>query len=203
MAKKTTGIRGLKVGDMVKDVKGNVGKIDNITSDYSTADVTFNNGKQKTMALRNFKKFESVQESNDMDLYVQNRDKWTSDLLKLIKGKSLGKLKTFNIKSPQEGMTQFSVKVDELQLDWMMAYDEMRGKPVATVWVSSPNKKGQFEKKSSGKNASPQGVWNLINMIYNGKFARNESVNKRNMNESNMNEMKNTLQEVKIDNKKI
>ena len=54
-------------GDMVKDQNGNVGEIDNITSDGTTADVSFNNGSSKTLPVGELESFDST-DSNNIDL---------------------------------------------------------------------------------------------------------------------------------------
>lgn len=71
---------------------------------------------------------------------------------------------------------RFSVKVDELQLDWSVRFtaygDKTADDKLAWIWVSSPNKRGTFDKKLTGRNATAEASWKMINEIYNGKYKR-------------------------------
>ena len=110
--------------------------------------------------------------------YEKRKGEWEKDMRKVLDGNMLGGLKVTLI-NPKDsdydipGMIEFKVNVDELQLDWLLTYDELgNGKPEVRVQISSPNKRGFFEKKTTGKNASAKGVWDLVTNIYNGKYKR-------------------------------
>jgi hypothetical protein len=103
--------------------------------------------------------------------YEKRQSQWKSELIKLIKTKKLGNLKPFNIKSDYDFLVEFSVKVDELQLDWALYYGEgQNGKLEVRVEVSSPNKRGSFSKTVTGKNALPINVWKKVEDIYNNAY---------------------------------
>ena len=95
----------------------------------------------------------------------------TDGLVDILKGKKLGNMPIENIQ--KEGSltpfgVSFSTSVDELQLDWLVIFDrDYKGKANAKIDISSPNKPNHYYSfKSSGKNASPAGVWKTIEKKY-------------------------------------
>lgn len=108
--------------------------------------------------------------------FKENNFEWANSLVNFLEGKRLGNLELFDIRVDNEFLVEFSVKIDELQLDWGI-YDksyEWKGKEHKEVLiaVSSPNKRGSFEKKVTGRNASNEGIWKKIESIYNGNYSR-------------------------------
>ena len=108
----------------------------------------------------------------DMDAYRARLKAFNKDFKKFLKGKKLGSMPVINIKVEQDGMITFSTKIDELQLDWMISDQSTNQKIIYEISISSPNKRGVFSKKVSGRNANPIDVWRIIEQIYNGKYSR-------------------------------
>jgi hypothetical protein len=108
--------------------------------------------------------------SSDYETKITNR---RNDMLQFLKGKKLGGLELFNLKSlPFYSSLTFSIKADGLQVDFFIRFETLSDKPVARVDISSPNKPGTFHMSASGRNSENEGVWKLINNIYMGKYKR-------------------------------
>ena len=60
----------LKKGDSVKNSKGVVGKIDNISSDGEIADVSWNKGGEESVPVKSLKIFEGASENTDLEFVV-------------------------------------------------------------------------------------------------------------------------------------
>jgi hypothetical protein len=108
--------------------------------------------------------------SSDYETKITKR---RNSMLQFLKGKKLGGLELFNLKSlPFYSSLTFSIKVDGLQVDFFIRFETLSDKPVARVDISSPNKPGTFHMSASGRNSENEGVWKLINNIYMGKYKR-------------------------------
>ena len=113
-----------------------------------------------------------VEEKFDAEAWDSMMSEWTKDMLKFLDGKKLGRLELENIRSEFDGIIEFQVKVDELQLDWMIKNDtrNLNSKKEVYIGISSPNKRGTFEKTVSGRNAENKGVWDKVEDIYNNAY---------------------------------
>ncbi len=105
-----------------------------------------------------------------MQSYKDNSKIFYKNITKYLKGKKLGTMPIENINLDYQTVN-FSTKVDELQLDWMLVYNENKRKdkivPEVHISVSSPNKPNHsYAFTVTGRNASPQGVWNAIEKKY-------------------------------------
>jgi len=122
--------------------------------------------------LLTFDEFLNENWEEEMKIFNEYQRKWTEDMLKFLQGKKLGTLSLFNIHSQFDGIVEFTVQIDELILNWMVKSDEGPTKPKVYIGISSPNKRGVFEKTVSGRNASNENVWKTIQDIYNGKYKK-------------------------------
>ena len=105
-----------------------------------------------------------------MQSYKENREIFNKNMSKYLKGRKLGTMPVEDINLEYQTVN-FSTRVDELQLDWMLVYNENKRKdkmvPEVHISVSSPNKPNHsYSFIVTGRNASPQGVWNAIEKKY-------------------------------------
>jgi hypothetical protein len=113
-----------------------------------------------------------------MKAFKEYQQKWTTDMLRFLKGKKLGNLELINLQSEFNGIVEFSIQIDELKLNWMIKsdsiinFDEGTQKLIVYIGVNSPNRKGVFEKIVTGRNATNDMVWKTIQDIYNGKYKK-------------------------------
>jgi len=120
--------------------------------------------------MKNVKTFDQFlnEAAFDMEAYDTFMRDWSAEFAKFLQGKSLGGLKIQDIKDTySHGLVEFTVKVDELELNWMIKQDgDNAKKPKVYIGVSSPNKRGAFEKTVTGRNATNQKVFDKITDIY-------------------------------------
>jgi hypothetical protein len=109
---------------------------------------------------------------DSMSAFNEYQEKWTTEMLKFLQGKKLGSLVLSDIKSEFDGIIEFTIQIDELVLNWMVKSDDGPEKPKVYIGISSPNKRGVFEKTVTGRNASNEKVWQTIQDIYNGKYKK-------------------------------
>lgn len=122
--------------------------------------------------IHTFDEFLNENWEEEMKIFNEYQRKWTEDMLKFLEGKKLGNLSLFDIQSEFDGIVEFTVQIDELILNWMVKSEEGPEKPKVYIGISSPNKRGVFEKTVSGRNASNENVWKTIQDIYNGKYKK-------------------------------
>ena len=124
--------------------------------------------------IRNLIRKELLNENWEEEIKIFNeyQRKWTENMLKFLEGKKLGNLSLFDIQSEFDGIVEFTVQIDELILNCMVKSDDGPKNPKVYIGISSPNKRGAFEKKVSGKNASNENVWKTILNIWNGKYKK-------------------------------
>jgi hypothetical protein len=110
-----------------------------------------------------------------MKEYKEFLKEWNNEMISFLNGKSLGNMKLTNIHNDNnDAIVEFQVNTGgtpDLQLNWMIINDYGPGlKPTVRIDISSPNKKGSFVKKATGKNAIIEGIWKVIQEIFeNGK----------------------------------
>jgi hypothetical protein len=109
---------------------------------------------------------------DSMSAFNEYQEKWTTEMLKFLQGKKLGSLVLSDIKSEFDGIVEFTVQIDELILNWMVKSEDGPEKPKVYIGISSPNKRGAFEKTVTGRNASNEKVWKTIQDIYNGRYRK-------------------------------
>jgi hypothetical protein len=100
---------------------------------------------------------------------------WELKMLTLLKGKGFNDSVLFdNVESLNSyyPLIAFSVKVEDLQLCFAIEYFVEGLKPFARITVSSPNKKGFFEKKATGKNTTPEKVLDIVKSIWDRKYQK-------------------------------
>ena len=124
--------------------------------------------------MKHIKTYESfLSEGIDFAAYDQFVKSWSDSMKAFLIGKKLGNLPVEEVKVPFDGIVEFIVRIDELQLNWMLKIDSGVGQtPKVYIGISSPNKRGVFEKNVTGRNASNEMVWKTITDIYNGKYKR-------------------------------
>lgn len=104
--------------------------------------------------------------------YILRVETRRNDMFDFLKKTTLSGLSILDLKKHYEGHIEFSIKVNNLQLNFLILFDEYLQKPTARIGITSPNKKGIFEKKVSGKNSTTFAIWKLVNDIYNGNIVR-------------------------------
>jgi hypothetical protein len=110
----------------------------------------------------------TLNEFNDNE-YLSYLNKWGENLIKFLENKKLGNLSVKNIKSTTEGIVEFSTETNSnppLRLDWEITNIGDNTRPEIRIEVSSPNKKGTFSVKTTGKNTSNENIWKRIESIY-------------------------------------
>lgn len=123
--------------------------------------------------IKTFESFLDENYSSRMLAYNEYIKSWSDSMREFLFDKKLGKLPVQNVQTEFDGTVTFMVEIDELRLDWLLKIDSEPGQTQKVyIGISSPNKRGVFEKKVTGRNASNEGVWKTIEDIYNGKYKR-------------------------------
>lgn len=97
---------------------------------------------------------------------------WELKMLTLLKAggfdKSvlLNEIESLNNSYP---IVAFSVKTIDMELCFAIEYF-VEDRPIARITISSPNRKGFFEKKATGRNTTPEKILDIVKDIWNGKF---------------------------------
>jgi len=125
----------------------------------------------KKSELRQIIKEEISKALNEFDSneYLSYLNKWGENLIKFLENKKLGNLPVKNIKSIIEGIIEFSTETNSntpLRLDWNITNMGDNIRPEIRIDISSPNKKGTFSVKTTGKNTSNENIWKRIESIY-------------------------------------
>jgi hypothetical protein len=105
----------------------------------------------------------------DSNEYLSYLNKWGENLIKFLENKKLGNLSVKNIKSTTKGIIEFSTETSSnppLRLDWGITNIGDNIRPEIRIEISSPNKKGTFSVKTTGKNTSNENIWKRIESIY-------------------------------------
>lgn len=117
----------------------------------------------------------------DWNSYNKDREKAVEaerdEVFKLIKQKGrLGNVELTNLKTDMDNAIEFMIEVPGVpRLQWLVMIEtEYPGKTKekAYIGISSPDHRGVYEKRMSGRNADANGIWKMIEDIWNGKYAR-------------------------------
>jgi len=109
-----------------------------------------------------------------LDEFKAREKTWTDAVVKNFEQKEIQPGKKFvETKIEMPGYVITKIKVDELTLEFHVTYDEkFGGKPSVRIQISSPNKKGTWETKVTGKNTSPEGILQKIKEVWDGKYKK-------------------------------
>jgi len=105
----------------------------------------------------------------DSNEYLSYLNKWGENLIKFLENKKLGNLPLKNIKQTIKGIVEFSTETNSnppFRLDWGITNMGDNIRPEIRIEVSSPNRKGYFSVKTTGKNTSNENIWKRIESIY-------------------------------------
>ena len=118
---------------------------------------------------------------DDYEKYVKE---WSDSIIEFLEGKKLGNLPLQDVgreiieypsgkKGEMKNQVSFYIEIDELRLNWLITMESGPGEKMRVrIEVSSPNKRGVFEKTVTGRSATNEGIWKTINNIYDGKYKK-------------------------------